>query len=48
MKITSFSPNGLQLTRMGLMNCYLVREPDGGSGAVRLILRSEGQQQIPR
>ena len=29
MKTTSFSPHGLQLTRMGLMNCYLVREPDG-------------------
>jgi hypothetical protein len=29
MKTTSFSPNGLQLTRIGLMNCYLVREPDG-------------------
>ncbi len=29
MKITQLSPNGHQLTRLGVMNCYLVREPDG-------------------
>ena len=29
MKITQFSPHGIQLTRLGLMNCYLVREDDG-------------------
>jgi len=29
MKITPISPNSWQLTRMGLMNCYLVRETDG-------------------
>ncbi len=29
MKIIQFSANGIQLTRLGLMNCYLVREDDG-------------------
>jgi len=29
MKVTQISPNGYQLTRYGLMNCYLVRESDG-------------------
>ncbi len=29
MKITQLCPNGHQLTRLGVMNCYLVREPDG-------------------
>lgn len=29
MKITQISPNSHQLTRLGLMNCYLVREADG-------------------
>ena len=29
MKITPVSPHSHQLTRYGLMNCYLVREPDG-------------------
>jgi len=29
MKTTPFSAHSLQLTRMGLMNCYLVREPEG-------------------
>ena len=26
MKVTAITPNSIQLTRMGLMNCYLVRE----------------------
>ena len=29
MKLTSISPNAHQLTRLGLMNCYLVAESDG-------------------
>ncbi len=29
MKITPISPHAYQLTRFGLINCYLVREPDG-------------------
>ena len=29
MNITSISPNAHQLTRLGLMNCYLVAESDG-------------------
>lgn len=29
MKVTQISPNLLQLTRFGLVNCYLVREDDG-------------------
>ena len=29
MHITQLSPNGHQLTRLGVINCYLVREPDG-------------------
>jgi len=29
MKTTPFSTHSLQLTRFGLMNCYLVREPEG-------------------
>lgn len=29
MKRTAISPNCYQLTRLGLMNCYLVRESDG-------------------
>ncbi len=29
MKITPVSPNARQLTRFGLVNCYLVRESDG-------------------
>ena len=29
MKITEISSGSHQLTRLGLMNCYLVREPDG-------------------
>lgn len=29
MKITRLSPQAHQLTRLGLMNCYLVRESDG-------------------
>jgi glyoxylase-like metal-dependent hydrolase (beta-lactamase superfamily II) len=45
MKITPISSHGHQLTRYGLMNCYLVRESDGftlidttTSGAAREIL----------
>ena len=29
MKVTELPPYSHQLTRLGLMNCYLVREPDG-------------------
>jgi len=29
LKTTQFSPYAYQLTRFGLVNCYLVREPDG-------------------
>ncbi len=29
MKLTQLSPHSHQLTRLGLMNCYLVRESDG-------------------
>jgi glyoxylase-like metal-dependent hydrolase (beta-lactamase superfamily II) len=29
LKTTPFSPHAFQLTRLGLMNCYLVREEDG-------------------
>ena len=29
MKSTPISPHGTQLTRLGLMNCFLVREADG-------------------
>jgi glyoxylase-like metal-dependent hydrolase (beta-lactamase superfamily II) len=29
MKVTQVTPNSLQLTRLGFVNCYLVRESDG-------------------
>ncbi len=29
MKVTQISPNAHQLTRIGMMNCYLIRESDG-------------------
>jgi glyoxylase-like metal-dependent hydrolase (beta-lactamase superfamily II) len=29
MQTTPVTPNSFQLTRLGLVNCYLVREPDG-------------------
>lgn len=29
MRVHPFTRNAIQLTRLGLMNCYLVREPDG-------------------
>jgi glyoxylase-like metal-dependent hydrolase (beta-lactamase superfamily II) len=29
MKVTAISPNGWQLTKLRMMNCYLVRESDG-------------------
>ena len=45
MKVTAFNNNLFQLTRLGFVNCYLVREEDGFtlidtgmSGQAQLIL----------
>jgi glyoxylase-like metal-dependent hydrolase (beta-lactamase superfamily II) len=57
MKKTPFSTNAIQLTRMGLMNCYLVREDDGftlidtclpGSATAILAIASTAGAQIRR
>jgi glyoxylase-like metal-dependent hydrolase (beta-lactamase superfamily II) len=50
MKITPISPNSWQLTRFGLMNCYLVKESDGftlidttiGGAAKDILAAGEG------
>jgi len=55
MKITAVAKNALQLTRMGLMNCYLVREEDGFTlvdanlkGSEDDILKAAGSTPIKR
>ena len=55
MKITRVGEHGLQLTRLGLVNCYLVREDDGYTlidanlrGSEENILRAAGDVPIKR
>jgi glyoxylase-like metal-dependent hydrolase (beta-lactamase superfamily II) len=55
MKITPVAQHGLQLTRLGLINCYLVREEDGYTlidanlkGSEDDILRAAGNIPIRR
>jgi glyoxylase-like metal-dependent hydrolase (beta-lactamase superfamily II) len=54
-KITRVGRNGLQLTRLGLVNCFLVREDDGYTlidanlkGSERDILAAAGEHGIKR
>lgn len=55
MKITPIARNGLQLTRLGLVNCYLVLESDGYTlidanlrGSENAILEAAGKTPIKR
>jgi glyoxylase-like metal-dependent hydrolase (beta-lactamase superfamily II) len=55
MKITRVGEHGLQLTRLGFVNCYLVREDDGYTlidanlrGSADEILRAAGSVPITR
>lgn len=54
MKVTAISTNLFQLTQMGLMNCYLVREDDGFTlidavigGQAERIMQAARQQGLP-
>ncbi len=42
MKCTQMSAFSFQLTRMGLINCYLVRQPNGDSGTAAFTLLDTG------
>ena len=54
MKVTAFNNNLFQLTRLGFVNCYLVREEDGltlidtgMSGQAQSIIQAAQQLGLP-